>query len=162
VNLASAEELLARASSRVELHPGDARAGATYERVEVDGDTYFVKRLSPASDWIMRVTGDHVHRPYVIWQAGIMDRTPACIDHTVVAMSVAGQGDDAVLTMVMRDVGAYLVPEGDSVVPEAQHDGFIDHLAELSAAFWGWQDTLGLTTMNQRVRFSLPTTSPPS
>ena len=37
---------------------------------------YFLKRLSPASDWIMRATGDHVHRPYLIWQAGIMDKAP--------------------------------------------------------------------------------------
>jgi Phosphotransferase enzyme family len=156
VNLVSADELLARASSRVELHPGDARAGATYERVTVDDATYFVKRLSPASDWIMRITGDHVHRPYLIWRAGIMDRAPAGIDHTVVAMGVAGRGDDAVLTMVMRDVSADLVAEGATVVPTAQHEGFIDHLAELSAAFWRWEDTIGLTTMNQRVRFFAP------
>jgi hypothetical protein len=156
VNLGTAEELLARASSRVDLRPGDARAGATYQRVEVDGDTYFVKRLSPASDWIMRITGDHVHRPYLIWQAGIMDKAPACIDHTVVAMSVAGYGDNAVLTMVMRDVGTHLVPEGDTVVPATQHQGFIDHLAELSATFWSWQDSIGLTTMHERVRFFAP------
>jgi hypothetical protein len=156
VNLPSAEKLLARASSRQQLHPGDARAGATYERAEIDGNAYFVKRLSPASDRIMRVTGDHVHRPYLVWRAGITDQTPACIDHTVVAMSVAGAGDDAVLTIVMRDVGPYLVPEGDSVVPATQHQGFIDHLAELSATFWGWKDGIGLTTMNQRVRFFAP------
>ena len=67
----------------------------------------------------MRVTGDHVHRPYLVWRSGMMARSPGCIDHTVVAMQVSGAGDDAVLTMVMRDVGALLVPEGDTVCRSA-------------------------------------------
>ena len=149
-------ELLARAASRQSVRPDDARAGASYERVTIGGDAYFVKRLSPASDWIMRVTGDHVHRPYLVWRAGIMDRAPDCIDHTVVAMDLDGAGDQAVLTMVMRDVGGCLVPPGDTVVPPGQHAGFVAHLAALGAAFWGWQDDIGLTTMAQRLRFFAP------
>jgi hypothetical protein len=47
-----------------------ARDGARYERVLADREPFFVKRLSPASDWIMRVTGDHVHRPYLAWRSG--------------------------------------------------------------------------------------------
>ncbi|MGH9042132.1 MAG: hypothetical protein ACRDZ3_18080, partial [Acidimicrobiia bacterium] len=62
---ASVEALLARASSRRSLRSGDARSGSDFEQVEIDGEPYFLKRLSPASDWIMRVTGDHVHRPYL-------------------------------------------------------------------------------------------------
>jgi len=73
-----------------------------------------------------------------------------------VAMQVSGTGDEAVLTMVMRDVGAFLVAEGDTVVPAAQHRGFIDHMADLSCTFWGWEDTIGLTTMKQRIRFFAP------
>jgi hypothetical protein len=152
----SVRELLARASSRESVLPSDARAGAAYERVAVDGDAYFVKRLSPASDWIMRVTGDHVHRPYLVWQAGIMDRTPGCIDHAVVAMDLDGVGDDAVLTVLMRDVGRFLVPPGDAVAPRGQHENFVAHMAALSAAFWGWDDDIGLTTMAQRLRFFAP------
>ncbi len=71
-------------------------------------------------------------------------------------MQVSGTGDDAVLTMVMRDVGAFLVPEGDTVVPASQHVGFIEHMADLSCAFWGWDDDIGLTTMEQRIRFFAP------
>jgi hypothetical protein len=150
------QELLATAASRQGVRPYDARAGAAYEHVTIGGDAYFVKRLSPASDWIMRVTGDHVHRPYLVWQAGIMDRAPGCIDHTVVAMEVDGTGDRAVLTMLMRDVGGFLVPPGDTVVPPGQHENFITHMAALSAAFWGWDDDIGLTTMAQRLRFFAP------
>lgn len=147
---------LAQASHVERLLPSDGRAGAEYRRVFVGGDAYFVKQLSPASDWIMRVTGDGVHRPYLVWQAGIMDRAPACIDHTVVAMEVAGTGDGAVLTIVMRDVGTLLVPPGDTAVPADQHARFIDHMAALASEFWGWRDDIGLTTMEQRLRFFAP------
>ena len=148
--------ILARATLVEDVRPSDARAGADYQRVTAGGRAYFLKRLSPATDWIMRVTGDHVHRPYLIWQAGIMDKAPACIDHTVVAMEVSGSGDAAVLSMLMRDVGPCLVPPGDTSVPQAQHEAFLAHMAELSAAFWGWSDDIGLTTMTQRLRFFAP------
>jgi hypothetical protein len=54
-----------------------------------------------------------------------MDRSPASIDHTAVAMQVSGAGDDAVLTMLMRYVGAFLVPEGDTVVPAGQSSAVV-------------------------------------
>jgi hypothetical protein len=150
------QDLLARASSRQRVQPADARAGAAYERVTASGDAYFLKRLSPESDWIMRVTGDRVHRPYLVWQAGIMGQVPGCIDHAVVAMELDGSGDQAVLTVLMRDIGEHLVPPGDTMVPASQHESFIAHLAALSARFWGWQDDIGLTTMAQRLRFFAP------
>lgn len=147
-------ELLARASSRVVVNPEDGKSSSRFELVTIERQRYFLKRLSPATDWIMRVTGDHVHRPYLIWQAGIMDRTPACIDHTVIAMQIDGTGDDAELSMLMRDVGKHLVPEGDSVVPLTQHEHFIDHLAQLSVGFWGEDEPVaGLTTTAERLRF---------
>ena len=148
--------LLARATSVEDVRPSDARAGADYQRVTADGLAYFLKRLSPATDWIMRVTGDHVHRPYLVWRAGIMDEAPDCIDHAVVAMEVAGAGDEAVLSVLMRDIGPCLVPPGDAPVPQAQHKAFLGHLAELSAAFWGWDDAIGLTSMAERLRFFAP------
>jgi hypothetical protein len=53
----------------------------------------------------------------------------------------------------MRDVGAYLVPEGDAIVPEVQHGSFIDHMADLAVSFWGWRDSIGgMTTMPERIR----------
>jgi hypothetical protein len=147
-------ELLARASARQVLRPPDGKSTSSFERVTVEGRRYFLKQLSPATDWIMRVTGDHVHRPYLIWRAGLMDRVPACIDHTVVAMEIDGSGDTAILSVLMRDVAEHLIPEGDTRVTPAQHEGFIDHLAQLCAAFWGFTDTVGgLTTIPERLRF---------
>jgi hypothetical protein len=148
----SAAELLARASSRERVEPADARSGAVFERVVVGPDRYFVKRFGFASDWVMRVSGDRVGRQYLVWQAEIMDRSPGCIDHTVVAMGLDGAGTEAVLTIVMRDVGGFLVPPGQAMVPAGQHAGFIAHMAALHSAFWGFDDQIGLTTMAQRMR----------
>jgi hypothetical protein len=124
----------------------------------VGPDRYFVKRLGFSSDWVMRVSGDDVCRQYLVWQAGIMDQVPDCIDHAVVAMGLDGAGEDAVLTIVMREVGELLVPPGDAILPTGQHAGFITHMAALSSAFWGWEDQVGLTTMAQRIRFFAPDT----
>ena len=55
---APVSDLLARATGRRAVPPGDGRSGAAFERVSIDGQGYFLKRLSPASDWLMRVTGD--------------------------------------------------------------------------------------------------------
>ena len=65
----SVSDLLARATSRIEVRPGDARTGSVFSRVVVD-EEHFVKKLSPGRDWIMRVSGDHVHRPYLVWRHG--------------------------------------------------------------------------------------------
>ena len=137
ITASSAQDLLARASSRNLVEPADARAGAVFERVTVGPDSFFVKRLSASSDWIMRIAGDHAHRAYLIWQSGIMDQAPDLIDHTVVAMDLTGA-------------------PGDATVPAAQHARFIAHMAALASAFWGWEDRLGLTTMAQRMRFFAP------
>jgi len=73
-------------------------------------------------------------------------------------MDLDGTGGDAVLTILMRDVGGFLVPPGDTVVPPGQHAGFVTHMATLAAAFWGWAEDRGLTTMTQRLRFFTPGT----
>ena len=145
--------MLAGASAREAVSPTDGKSSSTFERLRIDGERYFLKRVSPASDWVMRASGDHVHRPYLVWTAGVMDRVPGCIDHAVVAMEVEGSGDDAELSVLMRDVGAYLVPEGNAPIPLGQHEGFVDHLAQLCAVFWGFEDATGeLTTMAERLR----------
>src|SRR3954465_1973669 len=100
-------DILARASSREEVRPGDAKSAARFERITVDGEQYFVKRASRATDWLMRVGGDHAHRPYLVWRPGPLGGVPASIDHAVVAMEIEGDGDDAELTVLMRDVAAW-------------------------------------------------------
>ena len=50
----------------------------------------------------------------------------------------------------MRDVSPGMVPEGSSTIPLDQHLRFLDHMAELHAAFWGWRDGLELMPMGNR------------
>jgi hypothetical protein len=146
------------ATARQQVHPADARSGAHFERVVIDGQPHFLKVLSYRTDWIMRVTGDRDQRSFRIWQAGLLHRFPAEIDHTVVAMARDGAGVDAQLAILMRDVGEQLVPPGDAPITAQTHARFVDHLAALCVAFRGWPDPLGLTTMAQRIRCFAPDT----
>jgi hypothetical protein len=155
-SIGSVSQFLAGATSCEEVRPSDARAGAVYLRVVIGGQRYFVKRASRSSDWIMRIAGDRVHRPFQVWHSGLMDRSAAVVDHAMVAMEVTGAGDGAVLSMLMRDVGTCLVPPGDAAVPARQHAGFIAAMAALSRRFWGWQDRLGLMSMAERLRMLAP------
>jgi hypothetical protein len=153
---ASADELLAGATDHTSFNPDDGKSGSTFEWVVIDGERYLVKSLSRSTDWITRVIHDPDYWTFRIWQAGLMNAAPPEIDHTVVGMALDGEGDDARLTMLMRDVGEHLIPEGDDTVSETQHLALIDGLAALSARFWGWEDTIGLSTLGHRFRFFAP------
>jgi len=152
----SRAELLAGAHSGVVVDPGDARSGSVFERVVIDGAPYFAKTLGYRTDWIMRITGDRDLRTLKIWRDGVMNDVPPEIDHAVVGMAADGEGEDALLTILMRDVGANLIPEGSEPISLETHLGFVDGLAALSAHHWGWEDDLGLTTMEERLRFFAP------
>jgi hypothetical protein len=106
----------------------------------------------------MRVTGDRDLRTLKIWRAGIMRDAPPEIDHAVVGMAFDGdrENEDAMLTILMRDIGEHLFVEGDSKISLDDHLGLIDGLAALSAHYWGFTDDIGLTTMEERLRFFAP------
>jgi len=152
----SRQELLAGAQDGEAVAPGDARSGSVFERVTIDGRRYFAKTLGYRTDWIMRITGDRDLRTLKIWRAGIMGGVPPEIDHAVVGMAAEGEGEDATLTILMHDLGEHLVPEGDSVISLETHLRLMDGLAALSARYWGWTDDIGLTSMEERLRFFAP------
>lgn len=136
----SIEALLADATERTPMKTGDSKSGAPFERVLIDGEPHVVKYLHVDDDWIQRVTGDLGCLPLEVWRSGILDRLPPCIDHAVVGMAAGlGRGGWGA-ALLMRDVGPWLVPEGDDPVPPEQHARFMDHMAALHAAFWGWDD----------------------
>jgi hypothetical protein len=143
------EDALARATDRVVVNPADGKSGARFEKFSVDGEPYFLKVLSYDSDWIMRCSGNIDFWEYKVWQAGLYDRVPPEIDHAMVAMSL----DDGVLSMLLRDISAHLIPEGDDLVSVEQADAFMDHMAAFHAAFWGWRDDVGLSSLEQRISF---------
>ena len=95
-----------------------------------------MKHVDPRDDWIMRQTGDIGCIPIRVWEAGVFDLVPDVIDHAVVGAAREG-AHGAVL---QRDVGAWLLPPGDDPIDAEQHLRFLDHLASLHAATWGWRD----------------------
>ena len=149
---ASVEELGAGASSREPMVSGDSKSGARFERVVIDGDAFVLKHVDRRDDWIMRQTGDVSCCPVVVWESGVLDLVPECIDHATVGAARDGEGG----VVLMRDFGEWLVPAGATPLPLEQHLRFIDHLAAFHAACWGWIDTVGLIPMTNRYSFFGP------
>ena len=137
----------------------DGKTGARLERVTIGGQRFVLKYLHLADDWGMRATGDVDCRAVSVWRHGLLDALPACIDHAVVGAAWDERPDGPGTVLVMRDVGAWLVPSGDGVLSLAQHLAFVDHMAQLHAAFWGWRDmigTIGLLPLSTRFVFLGP------
>lgn len=153
---ASVEELLAGASAREPIRPPDGKSETGFERVVIGGERYVVKHLHCDGDWIARVTGDLTCRPLEVLRSGLLDRLPACIDHAVVG-AAGGLGRNGWgAALLLRDVSPWLVPEGDAPLPLHQHRRFLDHMAALCAAFWGWEDGIGLMPLSHRYLFFGP------
>jgi hypothetical protein len=146
----SVDELLAHATRRTQLAHGDGKSGVGLERVEIDARPYVVKHLRRSADWLMRATGDLIPRNVTLWRSGWLRRMPDCIDHTMVGAAwhhAAGGPGGAIL---MRDVGEWLLPEGDAEIPLVQHLRFLDHLAQMHVAFWDCDDPIGLLDVTTR------------
>ena len=153
----SLDELVAGATDRVEVRTSDAKSGARFERLVIDGERHFLKSLSAADDWIMRVTGNTSNWEFKVWQAGLYGQTPPVIDHTVRGMALEGDR----LSILMADCGDDLVPPGDDPVPALHHADFIDAMAAMHAHFLGWHDDLGLQDLSRRWLFFAPATIAP-
>ena len=142
----SVDDLLAGATEREAFTPPDGKSETLMERVVIDGDRYVVKYLDHRHDWIMRATGDLTARPIEVWRLGLLDEIPDSIDSTMVGAAWDGRAG----AILMRDVGEWLLPEGDAEIPVDQHLRFLDHMAEFHAAFWGWRDDVGLAPLSNR------------
>ena len=144
--------LLAAATDREQVRPSDARSGAVFERFRVGERWYFLKRVRPEHDWVMRVTGDRDFRTAKAWNAGLMRRAEAAVVHAVLDVAVV----DGELVVLMEDVADQLVPPGDMPIATAVHYALLDGLAGLAATFAGWHDVVGLVPMADRFRFFAP------
>ena len=146
----SVEELIAGATDRRPLGGTDGKSGSMLERVVIDGDPFVLKQLHPDHDWTMRGFGDLWCRPVQLWVCGLLDAMPEVIDHAVVGAATGlgrhGWGG----ALLLRDVSEHLVPEGDDVLPFDHHRQLLDHLAELSATFWGAEELPGLVPLSSR------------
>jgi len=140
--VAHLDDLLVAASSRQPWVPDDTKSGARFERVVIDGGRYVLKYQDPRDDWLLRATGDPGERYVRLWEVGLLGRMPDVIDPAVVACSF----DGAVGRVLLRDVTTQLLAPGRSFSTE-QHLRFVDHMAAMHAAFWGWRDEVGLTPL---------------
>lgn len=150
------DELVAGATVRSEVRTADARSGARFERLVLDGEQRFLKVLSAQDDWIMRMTGNTTNWEFQVWRAGIYQQLPECLDHTILGMALEGAGPSARLSILMDDCTDDLVPSGDAVLPPRHHEGFIDHMAAMHARFLGWKDDLGLADLARRFTYFAP------
>jgi hypothetical protein len=150
VPAASIDELIAGASERTPLGGTDGKSGAVLERVVIDGERFVLKYQHPDGDWTMRGFGDLGCRPVAVWTSGLLDAVPPTIDHAVVG-AAAGLGRNGWGgALLMRDVGEHLFPEGDIPLSLEDHRQLLDHLADLSAAFWGAEGVPEMLSMESR------------
>ena len=98
----------------------------------------------------MRGFGDLGCRPVEVWTSGLLDAVPPTIDHAVVG-AAAGLGRNGWGgALLLRDVSEHLVPEGDAPLSLEDHRQLLDHLADLSATFWGAEGTPELLSLESR------------
>lgn len=138
---ASLEEMLGELTSRRPFKTADSLSGSRFEAARYRGDDVILKYLCVDDDWIMRATGDLHCRQLTLFTSGLLNRLPSSIDHATVGVapyvSHSGHRGGAFL---LRDVGASLVPPGRDAIDLATHLRFLDHMAEMHAAYWEWTD----------------------
>jgi Phosphotransferase enzyme family len=132
----SVDALVEGASERTPMHSVDSKSGARFEAVVIAGERFVLKHVDRAEDWIARQTGDVACWPVVVWEAGLVDLAPEPIEHAIVGAARTPTGG----AVLMRDVGAWLVPPDDRPIRREQHLRFLDHLAAFHAATWGWDE----------------------
>jgi aminoglycoside phosphotransferase (APT) family kinase protein len=146
---------LSRATEREPLGPtAEGLSSATFERVVLDGQRCVVKRLSFATDWVMRFVQDSgVPRVIRLHASGWLDRLPEVLDTTLV--DVAFDPDTGVAELLMRDVSGAFLRDSDPITAEQNHT-LLDAMAQLHASTRTWVDDLGLTPPSVRWRILSP------
>ncbi|MCC6628880.1 MAG: phosphotransferase [Chloroflexi bacterium] len=117
------------------FHSADSLSGSRFLAIETDGptpDRYIVKRINRAWDWIMRTTDDRQGRAIAAWQAGLIAGLPPEITTGYVACARDGDG----WAILLRDLGAALVPPGDAPITADDNAFFLDAMAAMHATFW--------------------------
>ena len=141
----SVDELLAGATDATAIDSA-GKSGARLERVSIDGEPHVVKYLDPDTDWTMRAAGVDGSATLELWRRGILARLPASINQPIVGIAL----EDGVTVLLMRDVGEWLVPVSDDVVPLDQHLRFLDHMAHLHTTFWQTPDDIDVVSNRTR------------
>jgi len=125
--------------------------------VTLNGHRYVVKYLDSSRDWTMRAAAVPGGVPLELWSRGVLQRIPECFEQPIIAVAT-GHRDDPVMAhlkasasrsapsaggehgpvtaLLMRDVGAWLLPVSDEPVRLEDHLRILEHMAALHAQFW--------------------------
>jgi hypothetical protein len=154
---ASLDDLVREVSAQEPFLTSDSKSGSHFERVRYRGEPMILKYVSVDEDWIMRGTGDLDCRALRFFSSALTDRIPESIDHTTVAVAptLSRHGHQGA-ALLLHDVSAMLIPSGQTRIDLEQHLRFIEHMASLHAAFWGWDDDLGLMPIAHHYTFLTP------
>ncbi len=144
-------DLLDGADEREPWEPEDTKSGARFERVVIAGERFVLKYQDPRDDWLLRATGDPGVRYVRLWENGLLERLPDVIDPAVVAAAF----DGTMGMILLRDVTDQLLTPGQPFALE-EHARFLDNMAAMHAALWGWHDDVGLTPLATRYRIFSP------
>ena len=131
------------------MESADSKSGARFERVTIDGDAFVLKHVDRSYDWIARQSGDLACWPIVVWERGLVDLAPECIDHTIVGAARTTTGG----ALLMRDASAWLVPADDTPLCRSSNTCGSSTISPRStSACWGWVDTDRLVADGQPLR----------
>ena len=154
---ASVESLLLGATAPEAWSTSDSKSGSHFERVTIDGERHIVKYICVDDDWIMRATGDLHCRQLTLFSSSVLAALPEVIDHAMVAcapyMSRLGHRSAALL---MRDVSEEMVPPGSEPIETALHRRFLAQMAQMHAAYLGFEDRAGLFPFAHHYVFLTP------
>ncbi|TMB93131.1 MAG: aminoglycoside phosphotransferase [Chloroflexi bacterium] len=155
---ASLDELLATLGGRAPFSSADSLSGSRFERVDRGSERLILKYVSVDDDWIMRACGDLNCRQLTLLESGLLDRLLGEIDNAVVAAApFQSRHGHRGAALLMRDVGAHLIPAGGAPVDVDTHLRFLDRMAGMHAAYWGWRDDVGLMPLAHHYVFLTPT-----
>jgi hypothetical protein len=135
--LSTISEMLAGATDLHPMSSAPGKSGARLDRLRIDGEAFVVKYLDAASDWTMRASGVLAGPVVPLWTRGILGRLPECINQPIVAVAVEDAGRRNQRTAVlMRDVGAFLIPAVDDRIPLSTHLTLLAQMAAFHSTFW--------------------------
>lgn len=107
------------------------RTGATFERAVLrDGTPVVVKHIS-SNDWMLVVSGG-VSYIDTMSRAGVFDRMPHVIDHTMLALEPVDGG----YVLVMRDASEHVLAEG-RVLSRDENRRVLTAVDAMYREFWG-------------------------
>jgi hypothetical protein len=109
----------------------DGYSGATMARIEQDGRSYVIKRVSRTADWIIQMTSDHAVREAQIAASDVL----APLAPGLRSPSIAAAHDGDGFALLMHDLTHYLLPP-EGMVSAETFDLILSRVAGMHTTFW--------------------------